>query len=153
MDTTVKPTQKQSAKFSVARPDIKHNFSVYVNGQYIETNVYCSYYQEDELMLPAGSILVALGYSVEYNHKDNYTKIYKTSYFDSDAILIRYSFDENDDVLFFYYSKGIDYLPINTPPKLISDELYLPASFFEVALGCGVSVSVNGNITINSPSE
>ncbi len=149
MDTTI----KQSAKFAVSRPSIKHNFSVYVNGQNIETNVHYSYYQDSELMLPAGSILMVLGFNVEYNHKDNYTKIYKTSYFDSDAILIRYSFDQNGDVLFFYYSKGAEYLSISTPPKIIANELYLPVSFYEKALGCSVSISNKGNIAINSPNQ
>jgi hypothetical protein len=144
LDTSIKQD-----KFTVARPEIKHNYSVYVNGQHIDTVVYCSYYQEDELMLPAGCILVALGFNVEYNHKDNYTKIYKNSYFDSDAILIRYSFDKNNDILFYYYSKGVDYLSINTPPQVIGNELYLPVSFFEKALGCSVSVSNKGNIAIN----
>lgn len=149
MDTTI----KQSAKFAVSRPSIKQNFSVYVNGQNIETNVHYSYYQDSELMLPAGSILMVLGFNVEYNHKDNYTKIYKTSYFDSDAILIRYSFDQNGDVLFFYYSKGAEYFSISTPPKIIANELYLPVSFFEKALGCSVSISNKGNIAINSPNQ
>jgi hypothetical protein len=144
LDTSIK-----QEKFTVARPEIKHNFSVYVNGQHIETNVYCSYYQEDGLMLPAGSILAVLGFNVEFNHKDNYTKVYKNSYFDSDAILIRYSFDQNNEALFFYYSKGVDYLAINTPPQVIGNELYLPVSFFEKALDCTVSVSHNGNIAIN----
>lgn len=152
MDTTIKQAAKQSAKFSASRP-IRQNFSVYVNGQNIETSVYCSYYQNDELMLPVGSILMVLGLNIEYNHKDNYTKIYKSSYFDSDAILIRYSFDQSSEVLFYYYSKGAEYLPINTPPKLISDELYLPVSFFEKALGCSVSISNSGNIAINMPNE
>ncbi|HEY8444217.1 MAG TPA: hypothetical protein VIL24_05410 [Clostridia bacterium] len=147
LDTSIKQTQ---TKYAVAQPEIKHNFSVYVNGQHIETSVYCSYYQEDELMLPAGSILMILGFNVEYNHKDNYTKVYKNSYFDSDAILIRYSFDQNNDILFYYYSKGADYLPINTPPQVIANELYLPISFFVKALGCSISVSNNGNIAINS---
>ncbi|HEY8390018.1 MAG TPA: hypothetical protein VIL26_03600 [Clostridia bacterium] len=145
MDTTLKQFSTENTS------SVSKNFSLYVNGQNLQANAHYTFFKEKEvLMLPVGSISMFLGYQVEYNHKDKYTKIYKSSYFDSDAILIRYSFAENNDLVFFYYSKGSEYYSIDIPPEVINNELFVPVDFFEQVLGCNVTVTHNGNITINS---
>lgn len=145
MDTTLKQSNLVETK-----PSITKNLSLYVNGQNLPANAHYTFIKEDVLMLPVGSICMVLGYQVEYNHQDNYTKIYKTSYFESDAIIIRYSYINNGDISFFYYSKGAEYFAIEVPPEVKNDELFVPAEFFQKVLGCTVSVSNNGNITVDS---
>ena len=137
---------KQSSQ--VQKSSVPKKFSIYVNGQNLETST--AYFKEDVLMLPVGSIAVTIGYQVEYRHQDNYTKIYKTSCFDSDAILIRYSYIHDDDTVFYYYSKGAQYFSIDTPPEVKNNELYVPKQFFELVLGCSITVSYSGNIAIDS---
>ena len=145
MDTTLKQSSQVETK-----PSISKKFSLYVNGQNLQANAHYIFYKEDILMLPVGSIGVVLGYQVEYNHKDNYTKIYKTSYFESDAIIIRYSDITDEGLSFFYYSKGAEYFSIDIQPEIKGDELYVPAVFFEQVLNCTVAVTQNGNITVDS---
>lgn len=145
MDTTLKQSSQVETK-----PSIPKKFSLYVNGQNLQANTHYIFYKEDILMLPVGSIGMVLGYQVEYNHKDNHTIIYKTSCFESDAIIIRYSYIANDGLSFFYYSKGAEYFSIDIPPEVKGGELYAPAVFFEQALGCDIAVTQNSNITVDS---
>lgn len=125
------------------------NFSLYVNGQFVDATVITHNIKESRIyMLPVGAIAATLGYNVEINENDSYAQINKAN-FSSDNIIIRYVSKQNK-IIDYYYSMGVNFFDISTPPEPVGNELYAPAAFFEKAFGCTVNVSDNGNVLITT---